>query len=210
MRRFGGFAIIEEASTKRWDAEALEVSVGDDSKVGGAPQTFLLLEEPVEGAAQRLAVFKAHFWNFILRHQHERAIGKAPGHGKAAGRADFAHAGNLFEAVDQAGEEGDLRGLLFGSLGPGERDIHRDDVIDAKAGINFEDLHQAASEESGTDDKNKGDSDLRRDDDASDTLAALRPRLRATTFAESFADIAGSGTYSGEDAETDGNCCGEE
>src|SRR5437660_177603 len=107
MRRFGGFAIIEEASTKQRNAEALEVSVGDDSKVGGA-QTFLLSEEQVEGAAERLAVFKANFGNFVLRHQQEHAIGKAPGHGKAAGRADFAHAGNLMEAIEQAGEEDDL------------------------------------------------------------------------------------------------------
>ena len=85
----------------------MEVSVGDDSEVGGA-QTFLLSEEQVEGAAERRAVFKANFGNFVLRHQQEHAIGKASSHGKAAGRADLVHAGNLLEAIDQAGEEGDL------------------------------------------------------------------------------------------------------
>src|SRR5207245_8674470 len=103
--------------------------------------------------------------------------------------ANVAHAGELFEAVNEVPEENSLRCLCFGILGPGKRNVHGDNFVHAEAGIEFEDFEQAAPEQAGTDDEDERDGDLPRDDGPANALAALRAGLTAPAFLEASAQV---------------------
>ena len=107
-------------------------------------------------------------------------------------------------------KENRLACLGLGILRPRKRDVHRDDVVHAEAGIHFEHFHQAAPEQSRSDHEHQGDRDLRRHDDPADALAAPRTCLSAPAFDEVLAQVAGRRAYGSERSEAGGDRGGEE
>ena len=115
--------------------------------------------------------------------------GRPPSIGRPLVAPTLRTPGICFEPVDQVRKENRLTGLCRGIVHPRKRDVHRDDLVHAEAGIHLEHLHQAAPEQSRADHEHQRDRDLRRHDDTANALAALRARLPAPAFDEVLAQV---------------------
>ena len=202
VRSVRAVALVKDSSSNQRNFQRLEVSVRDDAEVRAAKALFLLEQ----------AKTICGLGNLILRHEQKHSVWKAAIHRQAAGRANFAHAWDLFEPLNQLCKENHLPCLCFGVVPPfpWKRDVHGHNFVYAEPGIHFEHFHQAASEQSRPDHKNQRDRHLRRHDYPANPLAALGTRLSTPAFFEALAQVPGSRACGGERSEAGGDRGGKQ
>ena len=131
VRRVGAVALVEDSPANQRNSQRLEVSVRDDAEVRAAKALFLLEQ----------AKTICGLGNLILRHEQKHSVWKAAIHWQAAGRANFAHAWDLFEPLNQICKENRLTCLCFRIFHPRKGDVHRNNFVYAEPGIHFQHFH---------------------------------------------------------------------
>src|SRR6266446_5506686 len=144
LSAFGAIAAVEIASTEQGNAEDLQIAGADDVELcDGLSSVVALLALDVELIVEG--------GRFVER--------------KIAGGGDGGDSGKGLHFFQERGEEGESF-FVAGVAGEIEAELNGEDVVGAEAGVDVLKINQAAHGETGADEEEEGNGDLRDDEGA--------------------------------------------
>src|SRR6267143_269968 len=168
------------AAAKQWNAHGLEISGIDGVDAGERLLAALVRSTPLDIAEARGGVVA--FQRKIIRDSDPFDAGKRGNAGK-----------KLFEKLRRAALG---RVVRAGKIHP-----HRNHVIGAEAGIDFEHAHEAAAQQTGANEKHQRESDFRDDEKAAKAIVSKTLGAAAPGFVQEMAEAVTRGGNGGREPE---------